>query len=264
MISESRNEISKDILLEIKTCLPASKKFHDSLERSLEAAQFITAMFKELKLFKQKKAPRILMEMMNAYKQRVHSFLNFIDSITPEESKDDRIRSFIISCYDEMLMIFLLAFSIYDGFHKNVLDRTFRRFLIKNNLLKSKYENLKLIGNIVRRSTLFDAYNFPIVLGMFLPKSDELKTIFTQALNLRQDECDEQMSTFIESFIYLMGIRNQIAHMSKEQKLYSIENMKTNAKMLATYFYVFQTDLERLLKFFYALADMLKTKENLK
>lgn len=263
MISENKNEISKDLLLEIKTCLPASKELRDSLKRTLEVAQFVTAMFQELKLLKQKRS-EFLMGMLNDYKQRVHSFLNFIDSITPEMSEDDNIRSFIISCYDEILMIFLLAFSIYDVFHKSVLDRTFRRFLIRNNLLQGEYEDLKLVGGIVRGTTLFNAYNFPIVLGMFLPKSDELKTIFAQALNLREDECDEQMSAFTQSFIYFMGIRNQIAHMSKDQRLYSVKNINKNAKMLGSYFYVFQTDLERLLKFFHGIADKLKTEGKLK
>ena len=255
---------AKGILLAIKGILPSSDTVTKALSESLESGKNLTAIFLELDRISRGHS-ELLMTMLNDYNKRVRSFIEHLDSVEKMVQQGKKTSGLVISCYDEILVIYLLAFSIYDRFYDYVFETVFRNFLIKNKLIERKYGDLKL-RDIARRRTLFDQYNFPIVFGMFLNIDGKFKELFARVLNLSGEECEEEVKTFTKSFIYLMGMRNQIAHMAEKLELYSTqsEKMKTNAKMLVSHFSIFQSDLERLLKFFFAMTKQLKNEEILK
>jgi len=258
------NEFSTRVLSKIKRSLPRLEDVDISIQKSLDDAIYLTAVFRELNRIKEDEGKH-LVNILNDYRQRVQRFFSFLTTIKNGETSGDRISdNLCILCYDEMLVIFLLVFSICDHSQMYMLDTSLRNFLKKCGILKDKYVDLRLMADIVRKRTLFNPYNFPIVLGMFLTSSEPFKKAFAEALNLSEPERDKEINEFTESFIYLMGIRNQIAHVSMTKQLYSIEKMETNAESLAVYFSVFQRDLERLLRFFRAITDTLKTEKILK
>lgn len=255
---------AKGILLAITGVLPSSDTVTKSLSESLKSAKRLTAIFLELDRISRGHS-ELLMTMLDDYYKRVLSFIEYLASVEKMVQQGEETGGLVISCYDEILVIYLLAFSIYDRFYDYVFETAFRNFLIKNELIERKYGDLEL-RDITRRRTLFDQYNFPIVFGMFLNRQKEFKELFARSLNLSDVECEKEVKTFTKSFIYLMGMRNQIAHMAEKLELYSIqsEKMKTKAKMLVSHFSTFQSDLERLLKFFFSMTKQLKNEGILK
>jgi len=256
---------TEEILSVLKRSLSQEvEKIESSLRRLLESARQLMGLFQEMKRISDREQGHLL-SLLNDYKQRVQAFLNYFREPRVENSTFRNVPdSLVVLLYDEMLMILLLAFSICDYSQKYMFDAVFRAFLRKHRLIKDKYDDLQLLGHICRGRRLFDPYNFPIILSMFLKSNDHLKETFANALNLTPEERDGEIEKFTESYVYLMGIRNQIAHMSIEKQLYSIEKISLNGQMLARYFSTFQSDLERLILLFRTLADELKTQGYLK
>jgi len=234
-----------------------------SLEKLLKNARQLMAISQDFRKIRNPQRDH-LMSLLNNYNERVRLFLGFFKEVSNENVRfeSDTLNDLVILLYDEMLMILMLAFSICDYSHLYMFDPIFKVFLIKNGLIRPQYDDLEL-ERIMRPGgrggRLFSPYDFPVIFSMFLKSQDRLKQIFAAALNLTREECEGEIQKFTDSIIYLMGIRNQIAHMSKDKQLYSIEKIRLNWLMLARYFSAFQSNLERLMVFFYSLADELKT-----
>ena len=244
-------------LLEIKKYLTFETEIIDSsLTNMRECAVNLIALSEIRKSQKEH-----LVSLIDNYNRRVRALLNFIEDINTNKIKllkNGIINHLVIFLYDEILVILLLAFSICDYSQKYIFDETFRNFLKKNDLMRDKYYDLKLLGDLVRKGRLFDPYTFPIVLSVFLKSCDIIRNTFAEALDLAPSECDEKIDEFTESFIYLLGIRNQIAHMSKGKCLYSIDNLKNNIVQLSEYFSKLQDNLKILMALFYKIANELR------
>ena len=192
--------------------------------------------------------------LISNYRNRIINFHEIIKLCPSDDQYKDILDNILILCYDQILTFYLIAFSIYEHVY-SLIDCTFRKYLLSDNLLTEKYGNLNIMEITRNKLMIFDSYTFPIILCITLRSHESIKNDFLQIMSVDAGKIDEEILEFTDSLMYLMIYRNQVSHMSEQLKLFSIDDIENNYQMLITYFLRYQQDLVNLFYFFKELTN---------
>jgi hypothetical protein len=189
--------------------------------------------------------PNHITNLMGNYKNRLNMFINILEKCNSGKIKVDDPEEILILCYDELLILYILAFSIYDSIY-SLIDYTFRNYLFEKKILSENVIDLNLM-KIVRQSTLFSSYDFPIMICMNLRGNLEFKKYFIEKTNVEVTKADEEIYKFTEALLCLMSYRNQVGHMSADLELFSMAKIENNYEKISLFVTVYQENLEKLM-----------------
>jgi len=213
--------------------------------------------YKKVKEKLQKDDEEHISLLIREYTKRVHNYICFCKHIKNENLKDHIYNNLAFLCYDELVTLYLMAFSIFETLYKNALDYIFCNYLIKNNLLKEKYVNLHIKFDVSMGRRLFSQYDFPKILSITLNGTPNLIELYKEINDIDDNEkAKQEIEILTESFMYLMVYRNQYAHMSKKTQMFSSEKIYSYFEQLIKYFERTQITLLIITKLFNEMASI--------
>jgi hypothetical protein len=235
---------SREILKNMNSCFKDTTQLEASLTNFLRYTTDILALYASLKRLG-KINPDHITNLMENYKNRFDSFLSILKKCGSGELANENTDEILILCYDELLILYILAFSIYDSVY-DLIDYTFRQYLFNKKLLSESIIDLNIM-TIIKQSTLFSSYEFPIIISMSLRSNNELKLYFAEKNRIEETKIEKEIFEFTESLICLMSYRNQVGHMSADLELFSVKKIEKNYEKISLFVTIYQKNLEKLM-----------------
>jgi hypothetical protein len=198
---------------------------------------------------------QVLADMLQSCDERASGFLDSLDNIDETES------NIFLTLQDQLLILFLILFSVYERFYDFILSRMLHVYLIKCNLIPETLALPQVFDETLLPLTIEEGlrtqgkpvlgrYEFPVVLRLLMASSKEMREIFARCLSLEPKEQQTRALGLGDNLIHSMIIRNRIAHMSEIVGYYSPKNQKQNLQYLAAFFPLVLENLHELLSLF--------------
>lgn len=229
----------------------AETKTEDRIGSLVTSGRSLIAVFQDLNRIDSNVA-QDLADILQSCEDRAVSFLKQLGGV----SKSDES---ILSLHDQLVILHLILFSIYEQFYDRMLTYIMSAYLQKCGLISKEiasphvFEEKSLITieqALGGRNPLSDKYDFPVILRLLMASCEQMQAIFKSSAGLPDVEVKKEAIDLSDNLIASMAIRNRIAHMSEEAAYYSTKRVNENLDFLAGFFPLVLETLQRLVSFF--------------
>jgi hypothetical protein len=173
----------------------------------------------------------------------------------------------LVFLHDNLLVLMLVLFSVYEHFYKDVLYEILHSYLTKQKLVSrlleppqpSAFEEQAPPINLTEALSwpYLSIYQFPLMVRVLVSSSESVTNIFASIAELSLNEAKARSGEIGDNLMLSMSIRNRIAHMSERVAYYSLEpsTMKRNLQYLAIYLPMVAATLRNLFLLFSKLCN---------